>query len=246
MPSGTSTIVEPLPDDGMNPDSSAQDPLTSTVKPEIAAYGTIVQTTVCADPWIGICSGTSLAAPMVAGIAALSINRSPQLADEPEALKAMILLSGAAHNVEGDRRLSEVDGAGAVAATAAAAGFYIESLTPDVFSAGHRYEIESNIPVTLNVPLRVTMAYSHPPTSESAYPAAASYNKSDLDLELYMDGSMVASSCEGNSPFEIIDYTPTTTGVVRMKVRAANWHPSVNVLRVGFAYASVTTLGTSP
>lgn len=237
-------------DDIMHFTSSSLNSETGTDKPEIAAYGTRVRSTIWTYPWIHSGSGetgTSYSAPLVAGIAALCVNRHPALSDEPQALKAMIMASGAAHNIEGDPRLSDLDGAGAALATASRTGFHAESLEASDFGFDGRYEIDADIPLTTGDPLRVVMVYTHPPDSEGATPSLSSYQRSDLDLELYVNGVLAAESHYGDrNPFEIIDFTPSTDAVARVKVHAQSWHPSVGVLRVGLAYASASTLGTSP
>jgi hypothetical protein len=237
-------------DDGMNAGSSALNPETGGEKPEIAAYGTFVRSTTLTFPWVdedlGV-TGTSFAAPVVSGIAALCVSRDPTLAYEPEALKAMVLTSGVAHNVEGDARLSGLDGAGAALSTAASVGIHVESLMPGMFDPQHRYELSTHVPLTSGDPVRIVLVYSHPPDSESASPSVSSYKRSDLDLELYVNGLLVASSSFGQcNPFEIIDYPPSANGTARIKIVSRSWHSSVAVLRAGIAYASKSTLGTSP
>jgi hypothetical protein len=63
-------------------------------------------------------SGTSHAAPQVAGLVALLMHDNAELKDWPTAVKA-ILMASAMHNVEGDSRLSDEDGAGSIDATRA-------------------------------------------------------------------------------------------------------------------------------
>jgi len=63
-------------------------------------------------------SGTSHAAPQVAGLGALMMHRNPDVKGYPTAVKA-ILMASATHNVEGDSRLSDEDGAGSINATLA-------------------------------------------------------------------------------------------------------------------------------
>jgi len=112
-------------------------------KPEVVAPAVSIESTLTQSPWEGCgsrtdcthgrcacrhnrpaCSyptywGTSFAAPIVTGIAALMIQRSRSLNADleawPEAIKA-ILMATAIHNIEGDTRLSPCDGAGAVVA----------------------------------------------------------------------------------------------------------------------------------
>jgi hypothetical protein len=67
-------------------------------------------------------SGTSYSAPQVAGLAALLADRNADLADEPEAMRAIIMAS-AVHNIEGPSGIPTgqdlKDGAGAIDAAAA-------------------------------------------------------------------------------------------------------------------------------
>ena len=89
-------------------------------KPEIAAPGTNIRMLSNGFPWGGQTdSGTSFAAPMVAGTAARLIQRKPFLGIWPEQLRA-ILMSSAANNIEGATRLADVDGAGMMAVNTAA------------------------------------------------------------------------------------------------------------------------------
>lgn len=106
-------------DDTMYPTSSWRNPYSDSndhQKPEVAAPGANIVSTTTESPWTGfVGSGTSLSAPMVTGVAALLIQRNRNLAAFPESLKA-ILMTTAVHNIEGDTRLSEYDGAGGIVA----------------------------------------------------------------------------------------------------------------------------------
>lgn len=235
-------------DDTMRNTSSYVNPATGTEKPEIAAYGSTVTSTTTSSPWTGgVGSGTSYAAPLVAGIAGLCVQRSPELADEPQALKAIIMASGLAHNIEGDTVPSEHDGAGAALATAVRAGFYVRTLTPSDFGPDGTFEIPVDIPLSGGDPKRIVLVYTHPPTSENADPSVSSYLRSDLDLELYVGGNRVALSTSGDrNPYEIIDYTPTATGSGRVRIRRTAWNGEVDGLRIGIAHISRSTLGQPP
>jgi hypothetical protein len=99
-------------DDVLDGDSAYINPATGVEKPELAAPGTNINTVAGQD------SGTSYAAPQVAGVAALLMHRNAALKDQPSAIKA-ILMASAVHNLEGDRTLSGSDGAGAIDAALA-------------------------------------------------------------------------------------------------------------------------------
>lgn len=77
-------------------------------KPEMVAPGVNITTSGSLSG-----SGTSFAAPHVAGAAALLMQRNSSLRNWPEAIKA-ILMTSAIHNIEGDSWISDFDGAGAI------------------------------------------------------------------------------------------------------------------------------------
>lgn len=85
-------------------------------KPEIVAPGENIKT-IGLNGQIQEASGTSLAAPQVAGLAALLMDRAPTLKNKPAALKAIIMAS-ATHNISGGVGIlpgtDGVDGAGAI------------------------------------------------------------------------------------------------------------------------------------
>jgi len=235
-------------DDNMRASSSYGDPITGTEKPEIAAYGSDIRSLLTSSPWVyNEGSGTSYAAPLVAGIAGLCVDADPSLAGEPQALKAKILVSGLAHNIEGDARLSDVDGAGAALATAVEVACYSVTIAEADFDAAQNFEIPVDIPLTAGDPKRIVLAYTHAPSSEGALPDAESYDRCDLDLYLYVGGNVVGQSYySARNPFEIIDYTPPAAGTGRVKVRNWSWDENVADLRISVAYASKSALGAGP
>ncbi|HMN30963.1 MAG TPA: S8 family serine peptidase, partial [Caldilineaceae bacterium] len=101
-------------DDDMWWESGYTNPNTGVEKPEVAAPGTNIQTVAAAGLW----TGTSFAAPQVAGLAAILMQRHTDLKFYPTTVKAIIMAS-AVHNIEGSVRLSSFDGAGAIDAALA-------------------------------------------------------------------------------------------------------------------------------
>jgi hypothetical protein len=234
-------------DDVIHFSSSYVDPASGTDKPEIAAYGTDVFTHITSNPWVGEGNtGTSFSAPLVAGIAGLIIGRTG-FNTWPEIVKAMILVSGLSHNIEGDSKMSDKDGAGAALATAAiAVSGSGRTLTQNSFDASGYYELDRNIQLKANDPARIVLVYMHPPSSRTATPDPSSYYKSDFDLDLYIEGSKVASSSYSDrNPFEIIDYTPSSTCTARVKIKKYSWNTNISSIRIGVAWASRSDLGTS-
>jgi len=208
-------------DDVMYSTSSFNNPISTRgdrVKPEVAAPGTNINSTTTASPWTGgIGSGTSYAAPMVTGVAALLIQRNSSLAVWPEAIKA-ILMTTAVHNIEGDARLSNKDGAGGIAADRAddvARGvngnWGAESYSCSTPTA---HDV-ATISLTGGQRTRATIAWDNDPN----YSSYASQPGADLDFQVINpSGSVVASSASYDNTYEIVDFTPTTTGSYKLRV----------------------------
>lgn len=203
--------------------SSYVDPISTNgdrEKPEVAAPGEYIATTSAASPWTGAnWSGTSFSAPVVSGVAALMMQRHSSLTNWPEAVKA-ILMASAAHNIEGASRLSERDGAGGIMADRAddmarsvngSWGGYNYSCTSPAATV---YQLTS-LSLTAGVRVRVAIAWDTP-TSYSSY---ASKPSADLDLSIAnASGSNIAVSTSYDNTYEIVDFTPATSGTYRVRV----------------------------
>jgi hypothetical protein len=237
-------------DDVMRSSSCYTNPVSNTEKPEVAAYGSQVRTTSTNSPWTdNIGSGTSFAAPLVAGIGGVCIDKHPSFIGEPQALKAVIMVSAMAHNIEGAARLSDKDGAGCAMATAHKCGWRAVTLSNGSFDAEGYYELDAGVGLQDGIKKRVVMVYTHPPRSEDAVPDPTSYDKCDLDLYLYQDAddsSDAGSNYGAYNPFEIIDFTPTMTTNGRVKIKRWSWDGDVTNLRVAVAWASETSIGSAP
>ena len=205
-------------DDVMAASSSFVDP-TSTVgdreKPEIAAPGTNIRMLSNGFPWGGQTdSGTSFAAPMVAGTAARLIQRKPFLGIWPEQLRA-ILMSSAANNIEGATRLSDVDGAGMMAVNTAA------RILDDNRHGGRqvdcntfgRSQVVSTTTLGRDQRLRAAISWTADPSAQDH----ANRPSADLDLEVRgPSGSVFSSSWDNTS--EIVDFRAPTTGTYEIRV----------------------------
>jgi hypothetical protein len=154
---------------------------------------------------------------MVTGVAALLIQRNSSLAVWPEAIKA-ILMTTAVHNIEGDARLSNKDGAGGIAADRAddvARGvngnWGAESYSCSTPTA---HDV-ATISLTGGQRTRATIAWDNDPN----YSSYASQPGADLDFQVINpSGSVVASSASYDNTYEIVDFTPTTTGSYKLRV----------------------------
>ena len=193
-------------DDVMAATSSFVDP-TSTVgdreKPELSAPGTNIQMLSNGFPWAGQTdSGTSFAAPMVAGTAARLIQRKPFLGIWPEQLRA-ILMSSAVNNIEGATRLSDVDGAGMIAVNTA-----VRILDDNRHGGRHvdcgtfgRSQVVSSTALAADQRLRAAISWTADPSAVDH----ANRPSADLDLEVRgPSGSVFSASFDNTS--EIVDF----------------------------------------
>ncbi len=199
--------------------------------PEVAAVGATVESTGIGGIG-GAQSGTSLASPAVAGIAALILDRDPTLFNDPEVVKA-IIMAGACHNIEGSSRLSDKDGAGGVVACEADEitrdGHFDHKILTDTDFAGGvpggnwsfngmnlKRSLKARVVISWLVPAGGAPNYT--------YPWVVPNLPADLDLRVYNpNGTLAASSLSYDNNYEIVEFTPTATGVHRIEVRAFTW-----------------------
>ncbi len=207
--------------DAMSGCSSFKDPISQfgdREKPEVAGPGSNITTTSTGGTWVSYTdSGTSFAAPMVTGTAALMMQRNAALVSWPESVKA-ILMASATHNIEGSTRLSEYDGAGAIVS------YNADLLTRRIGGnwGGVGYSCASAADVdmtTMNLvagrKVRVVIAWDNDP----AYTSYASKPCADLDLRvLNSANATVASSSSWDNTYEIVEFTPTVSGVYKLRV----------------------------
>lgn len=218
-------------DDTMYSSSSYRDPISThgdREKPEVCAVGQYVKSTTTSSPWVQSSvggSGTSYAAPMVAGTAALVVDRNPSLAYWPEIIKAL-MMAGASHNIEGAQRLSDKDGAGAIDADR------IDQMVSNGWYRGHRIEpgdfdasgdFSVSIPgVTAGQRIKAVICWDSEVTKSTILWWFTFYFDSlaaDFDLKLYApNGSYVTGSYSWDNSFEVIDVTAPQTGTYTLKI----------------------------
>ncbi|MCS7059926.1 MAG: S8/S53 family peptidase [Anaerolineae bacterium] len=201
-------------DDAMNGCSSYVNPFTNIEKPEVAAVGSSITSTITATPWIAnVGSGTSYAAPMVAGQAALLMQRNAFLQVRPEAVKAIIMAT-ALNNIEGNSRLSDRDGAGGVDMRAA---FH---LVDKGWWDWNAYTA-ATLPVTYTVfasqgqRVRAAIAWdSNPSADYSTDPLQA-----DIDLSVRdASGAVIATSNSIYNSYEIVEFTAPASGNYSLRI----------------------------
>jgi hypothetical protein len=250
-------------DDVMSSFSSWGDPTqpggNARIKPEVVASGETTtgnfKSTLTASPWVGWygSAGTSFAAPAVAGEAAILINNTPWLAYWPEAVKAVIMAS-ADHNIEGNSKVSDYDGVGAVNVYEAykIAHKSSTSLPDNVmadtldYDGGAPYYFKNgvwNLTLSQGTRTRFVLVYDSRPTSFNSADAL------NADLDLYVERKVgtnwVIEPLAGNSispynNFEIIDFNAPVTGRYRVKVVKSDWLDPEYTECIGFAVYTKT------
>ena len=205
-------------DDVMAATSSFADPTSTNgdrEKPELAAPGTNIQMLSSGFPFAGqTSSGTSFASPMVTGSAARLVQRKPFLGVWPEQLRA-ILMASAVRNVEGDTRLSDVDGAGMIAVNSAV------RILDDNRHGGERVDCatfgssKTVATVELGQEQRLRAAISW--TTDPSASDHANRPSADLDLQVRGPGGSVFSSSFDNTS-EIVDMRAPQAGSYEIRV----------------------------
>ena len=210
--------------------SAGRDPISphnDRELPEITAPGDDIYSLTTAGspscPKTNVGSGTSYSAPIIGGIAALVMEANPALILWPEATKALIM-AGGLNNLEGDQRLSNLDGAGqvdarAVMTSAVAHRWAAGQLTADRFSGG---QLEVTLgPATAGQRMKAVLCWDSNPN------AAYTTDPLDADLDLTIldpGGAVVASSTSYDNPYEVVDFVVPATGVYRARLSYRNWN----------------------
>ncbi len=178
-------------------------------------------------------SGTSVASPIVAGIAAQLIARAPSLALRPEATRA-IIMAGAINRspMPGGSRNEDHEGTG----TASALWSNRLLTAGDAGSGGHRIgsvtagqTIVQDISVVAGQMVKVVVAWN------SRSDGTTDRLMADLDLRvIHADGS-VTSSLSFDNNYEFVDFAAPRTGNTRIEIRQARFEGTSE--RYGLAWA---------
>jgi subtilisin family serine protease len=217
-------------------------------KPEVVAPGVNIMTLGLGNNPASE-SGTSYAAPHVAGLAALLIDRDQQLRDLPEVTKAIIMAS-ATHNIEGYSIImppwagDQRDGAGGINAelayeTARTKG---SSIAPCLVSCWwHEYINNANLPVGGDLThtfyaeqgelIRVAISWW-----SNVSKSGNDYNSQlDTDLDLVIkdpNGSQVTSSLSADNNYELVQFFAPKTGYHTIVVHKTGAYENTNYVGI--------------
>ncbi len=225
-------------------DSNYIDPISpygDREKPEVAAVAThgdnnYIWSLHPADPWIKnqTGAGTSFAAPQVAAEAALLMQADPSLIQKPEVIKAIIMAS-AVHNIEGDSRLSDKDGAGGIDISTA-----YETRTAASNVSASSYPQHFTFSATAGQKIRAVITWDSHPDNNS--PPVSDELQSDLNLVVYSpSGAVVGTPSDSfDNSYEIVEFTASETGTYDAQVQARTYSGSEII---GFAKTVVALPG---
>lgn len=225
---------------GNSPGSAWRDPYwTDREKPEVVAIATHgsenIMTTKAGGTLMGRTdfAGTSYAAPAVAGEAALLMQKYNNFKYWPEVIKAIIMAS-ADHNIEGESRLSDYDGAGGIDILKA----YETGAKASGWTASAS-DFPKDFPffATQGQKVRVVITWdSHPDHNR---PTTRDDLQTDLDLNILDPSGRIMSprSNSWDNNYEIIEFTAPTTGAYNARVLKFRFDGTTEY--VGFAYAYV-------
>lgn len=209
--------------------SSWQNPSTGVETPQLAAPGGGLNMPDCSGGTSYFASGTSFSSPIVAGIAALLVDRQPALGGWPEPVRA-ILMASAWHNIEGAAGLSAKDGAGGVDAIAAyrvanrgtGTGFNYGSLSSGSFDASGLYTAQT-VYISAGTSVRACLSFDSQVKKNDFLGILTWFDStlaSDLDFRAYgPTGALVASSASSLQPFEMLSFTAPSSGYYTFKIR---------------------------
>lgn len=185
-------------------------------KPNVSAPSVSVRT---ANGIYG--DGTSIASPIVAGVAAQLVARAPSLAAWPEGTRAVIM-AGALRRTPMPNGGYDADheGVGTVSATwsnrilvngnGPFGGYVIGSVV-------RGQTVVREIPVLAGQRVRAALAWSSHTSGTNT--AKADVLMADLDLRVVAPNGASAGSYSWDNPYEVVEITAATAGTLRIEIR---------------------------
>ena len=185
-----------------------------------------------------VASGTSISSPIVAGIAAQLMARSPSLALRPEATRAIIMAGAINHSPMPDGSVN-ADHEGTGTASAVWANRVLHA--GDGPWGGHRFgtmvpgeTLSQEIAVVAGQRVKVVISWNSR-TSGSDIASRTDRLMADLDLRVFQPDGAVASSLTFDNNYEWVEFTASRTGTARIEVGARRFEAPSE--RYGLAWA---------
>jgi putative cell wall-binding protein len=183
-------------------------------------------------------SGTSVASPIVAGIAAQIISRAPSLALRPEGTRAIIMAGAINRSPMPDgSRSADHEGTG----TASALWANRITNAGDGTWGGHRLGsmsagqvVTQEINVVAGQKVKVALSWnSH--TSGTSISNRTDRLTADLDLRVVQPDGAVAGSYTHDNNYEWVEFTAARSGTARIEIRSTRFEATAE--RYGLAWA---------
>lgn len=246
----TATTEADVGDDQFSYFSLYVDPVTASenrLKPEVVAVGERIITTSASDPWIesSEVDGTSFAAPIVAGEAALMMERASWLKYSPEAVKAGIMASARwtyLHDDENWDEWASIDkmGVGAIDTTAADNSL-INNRIQELYL--HRSDFTDNhydiyFDGIAGQRIRVIIVWSSHPSRVILNWILHDRLESDFDLTVRAPNGQIFGSYADEANYEIVEFVAPQTGSYRARIHLSRWDDSSMEEKTGFAWYS--------
>lgn len=187
-------------------------------EPDLAAPGvnfTGLLPSAGGAPTGNIGSGTSYAAPVMTGGAALAQQKAPFLLGWPETEKA-VLMAAACHNIEGSQTNSELDGAGGPDFLEMFNLLNLNRFRGASIANGTGVAITQTFPgVASGQEIRAALAWD----TNTSYSLYATDPSDDLDLVLKRpNGTVAASSSSFDNTHEVIEFVADAAGTWTIEV----------------------------
>ena len=183
-------------------------------------------------------SGTSVASPIVAGVAAQVISRLPSLALRPEATRA-IIMAGAINRSPMPDGSKNADHEGTGTASALWANHLLTA--GDSAYGGHRMgsvtkgqALTQDIAVVAGQKMKVVLTWNSR-TSGTTISNRTDRLTADLDLRIVQPGGSVLGSYTFDNNYEWVEFTASRTGTARIELRQSRFDSTSE--RYGLAWA---------
>jgi len=189
-------------------------------------------------------SGTSIASPIVVGIAAQIISRLPSLALRPEATRAIIMAGAINRSPMPDgSKSSDHEGTG----TASALWANRLLTTGDAAYGGHRMgsmtaaqAVSQDIAVVLGQKVKVVLTWNSR-TSGATISTRTDRLAADLDLRIVQPNGSVVGSYTFDNNYEWIEFMAASTGTARIEIRQTRFDAASERYALAWAKWSVGT-----